>query len=183
MGQNITSSTSLIGKDVKAISDDNQKVSGTVTRVSIEEGVPKLQLDLGMKAEPAIDTGDVEKGKYSYRVVWQGEQGTYEGIELSGAEAVSTESSLSNYQSIQLRNLPITKTAKQIYRTDSSGEGDYRLVATLTDGSQSSYRDTTANAARSETRQTNPFNNDPSYRIRNFKVSLSNVSEVVDNGA
>ena len=42
LGQNITSSTNLIGKDVKAISDDNQKVSGIVTRVSIEDGNPKL---------------------------------------------------------------------------------------------------------------------------------------------
>jgi hypothetical protein len=182
LGQNITSSTSLIGKDVKAISDDNQKVSGTVTRVTIEDGKPKLELDLSMKAEPSIDPGDVEKGKYSYRIVWQSENGTAEGIELSGADAISTETHLSNYQSIQLRNLPVTSTAKQIYRTDSTGEGDYQLVGILTDGKQSSYLDKTADDARSETRQTLPFNKDPSLGIRNFKISLNNVSEVVDNG-
>lgn len=181
LGQNITSSTNLIGKDVKAISDDNQKVSGTVTRVTIEDGKPKLQLDLNMKAEPSIESGDVDKGKYAYRIVWQGESGNLEGIELSGADAVSTESELTNYQSIQLRNLPVTRSAKQVYRTDSTGEGEYRLVGILSDGSQSSYLDTTANDARSETRQTLPFDRDVSFGIRNFKVSLNNVSEVVNN--
>jgi flagellar basal-body rod modification protein FlgD len=179
LGQNITSSTNLIGQDIKAVSDDNQKVSGTVTRVSIEEGTPKLHLDLSMKADPSIEKGDVEKGKYSYRIVWQDENGVTEGIELSGNDAVDTTSSLSNYQSIQLRNLPITDSAKRIYRTDASGEGDYRLVATLTDGDESSFLDTTADAARSETRQITPFNQDPANRLRTFKVSLSNVSEVV----
>jgi flagellar basal-body rod modification protein FlgD len=183
LGQNITSSTNLIGKDVKAISDDNQPVSGTVTRVTIEDGKPKLQLDLNMKADPSLESGGVGKGEYSYRIVWQGEQGNSEGIELSGADAVSTESSLSNFQSIQLRNLPVTKSAKQIYRTDATGTGDYRLVAQLADGSQSSYLDTTSDAGRSETRQTLPFSDDARFRVRNFKVSLNNVSEVVDNGA
>lgn len=181
LGQNITSSTNLIGKDVKAISDDNQKVSGTVTRVTIEDGKPKLQLDLQMKAEPSIEKGDIDEGKYSYRIVWQGENGSLEGIELAGANAVSTESDLTDYQSIQLRNLPVTKGAKQIYRTDYTGEGEYRLVGILTDGSQSSYLDTTADNARSETRQTQAFNRDPSFNIRNFKISLNNVAEVVNN--
>ena len=90
LGQNITSSTNLIGKDIQAISDDNQKVSGTVTRVSIEEGQPKLHLDLAMKAEPSIEDGDIGKGEYAYRVVWHGEDGQLEGIELSGNDAVST---------------------------------------------------------------------------------------------
>jgi flagellar basal-body rod modification protein FlgD len=180
LGQNITSSTNLIGKDVKAISDDNQKVSGTVTRVTIEDGKPKLELDLSMKAEPSIEPGDVGKGKYAYRIVWQNENGAAEGIELSGADAVDTASSLSNYQSIQLRNLPITESAKQIYRTDATGEGDYQLVGILTDGKQSSYLDKTADNARSETRQTLPFSKDPSFGIRNFKISLNNISEVVN---
>jgi flagellar basal-body rod modification protein FlgD len=183
LGQNISSSTNLIGKDVKAISDDNQQVSGTVTRVSIEDGKPKLQLDLNMKAEPSIDSGEVGKGEYGYRIVWLNENGTLDGIELSGADAVSTDSSVSDYNSIQLRNLPVTKTPKQIYRTDSSGEGDYRLVAQLADGGQSSYLDKMSDAARSETRQTLPFDKDSSLRIRNYKVSLNNVSEVVDPGA
>jgi flagellar basal-body rod modification protein FlgD len=183
LGQNISSSTGLIGKDVKAISDDNQPVAGTVTRVTIEDGKPKLQLDLNMKAEPSIEKGDVGKGKYGYRIVWQGDDGTLQGVELAGDQAIDTTSSVSNYQSIQLRNLPVTKSAKQIYRTDNSGSGDYRLVTTIPDGSQSSYLDTSADNARSETRQTLPFVKSPSNQVRNFKVSLSNVSEVVDHGA
>lgn len=184
LGQNISASTGLIGQDIQAISDDGQKVAGTVTRVSIEEGQPKLHLDLAMKAEPSIESGDVEKGKYSYRIVWQNENGQLEGIELSGADAVSTESSVgSDFKSIQLRNLPVTDTAKQIYRTDSSGTGDYRLVAVLTDPKQSSYLDKTADDARSETRQTGSFYSDPTFRNRSFKVSLNNVSEVVAGGS
>jgi flagellar hook assembly protein FlgD len=182
LGQNITSSTNLIGQDIKAISDDNQSVAGTVTRVSIEGGKPKLHLDLATKADPSIEKGEVEKGKHSYRVVWQNEDGVPEGIELSGTDAVDTTSSTSNYQSIQLRNLPVTNSVKRIYRTDASGTGDYRLVATLTDGTQSAYLDTTADAARSETRQIEPFSSDPTNRVRTFKISLSNVSEVVTTG-
>ena len=79
--------------------------------------------------------------------------------------------------------MPVTKSAKQIYRTDASGEGDYRLVGTLTDGKQSSYLDKTADDARSETRQTGSFNTDSSFRNRSFKVSLNNVSEVVNGGS
>ena len=178
LGQNIASSTGLIGTDIDAVSDDNQLVSGTVTRVTIEDGAPKLHLDLAMSAQPSIEKGDLEKGTYSYRVVWTGDDGALEGIELSGPDAVSTESGLADYQSIVLGNLPITQGAKQIYRTDSSGEGDYRLLAVLTDGTQSSYRDTTGDGARSETRQTEPFDKDPRQSIRSFKVSLSNVSEI-----
>lgn len=183
LGQNISASTGLIGQDIQAVSDDGQRVAGTVTRVSIENGQPKLQLDLAMKAEPSIEQGDLEKGSYGYRIVWQGENGQLEGLELSGSDAVSTQSDASNFKSIQLRNLPITVGAKQIYRTDSSGSGDYRLVAILTDGKQSSYRDGTADEARSETRQLGTFYSDPSFRNRSFKVSLNNVSEVVHNGS
>jgi flagellar basal-body rod modification protein FlgD len=184
LGQNISASTGLIGQDIQAISDDGQKVAGTVTRVSIEDGVPKLQLDLAMKAEASIEQGDVESGEYSYRIVWQNENGQLEGMELSGSDSVSTESDVGNdYSSIQLRNLPVTATAKQIYRTDKSGEGDYQLVTILTDGKQSSYLDTTADADRSETRQVGSFYSDPSFRNRSFKVSLNNVSEVVHSGS
>ena len=178
LGQNIASSTNLIGADIDAVSDDNQRVSGTVTRVTIENGAPKLHLDLAMSAQPSIEQGDLDKGTYSYRVVWAGDDGALEGIELSGPDAVSTENGLSDFQSIVLGNLPITASGKHIYRTNSTGEGDYRLVATLTDGTQSSYRDTTGDDARSETRQTEPFNDDPRQSIRSFKVSLSNVSEI-----
>jgi flagellar basal-body rod modification protein FlgD len=176
LGQNIASSTNLIGAEVDAVTDDNQRVTGVVSRVSIENGQPKLELDLAMKAEPSLDNGEVEKGEYSYRIVWENDKGELEGIELSGADAVSTEGG-NPYESIRLSNLPETEKAKRIYRTDKTGTGDYQLIATLTDGSQSSYLDTTADAARSETRQTLPFRENVS-RTRHFRVSLNNVSEI-----
>lgn len=177
LGQNITSSTNLIGADVDAVSDDNQRVSGIVSRVAIENGKPKLHLDLAAQATPTIEAGDLEKGTYSYRVVWQGDHGL-EGIELSGSDAVSTIDGLNNYQSIRLRNLPTSDGPKQIYRTDATGEGDYQLVAILTDGNQSTYHDTTADDDRSETRQTQTFDRDARFRVRSFEVSLDNVAEI-----
>jgi flagellar basal-body rod modification protein FlgD len=183
LGQNIASATSLIGADVDAVSDDNQRISGTVSRVSLEDGDPKLHLDLGVSAQPSIENGDVEKGTYAYRVIWQNAEGKFEGLELSGADAISTDSSLNNYHSIRLRNLPTSAGPKMIYRTDASGIGDYRLVTTLTDGTQSTYLDTVSDEARSETRQVEPFNNDPRFRTRTFKASLKNVGEIRRLGA
>jgi flagellar basal-body rod modification protein FlgD len=43
-GQNLTSASSLIGKEVKALSDDNEQVSGIVDRVTVTNGVPKLHI-------------------------------------------------------------------------------------------------------------------------------------------
>jgi flagellar basal-body rod modification protein FlgD len=178
LGQSISSATNLIGADVDAVSDDNQKVTGTVTKVTIENGQPKLQLDLSLKADPSIEDGNLGKGKYSYRVVWEDENGKLSGIELSGDKAITTTDTLNDYKSIRLSNLPITPGQKRIYRTDASGQGDYRLVDTITDGSQSSYLDTTADDDRSETRQTTPFASDPDFGNRSFKVSLNNVAEI-----
>jgi flagellar basal-body rod modification protein FlgD len=178
LGQNIASSTNLIGAEVDAVSDDNQRVSGTVTRVSIEGGEPKLQLELATKGTPSIEKGDLSKGTYSYRVVWLGEDGRLKGLELSGDKAISTESALNDYTSIRLESLPDTPGPKRIYRTDSSGNGDYQLVATLTDGLQSSHLDTTSDGARSGTRQTEPFDTAPAFGTRKFRVSLKNVAEI-----
>ncbi len=177
LGQNITSATNLIGADVDAVSDDNQRVSGVVTRVSIDGNHPKLHLDLATHAEPSIEPGELSKGTYSYRIVWEGKEGLA-GIELSGEDAISTESSLNDYESIRLRNLPTTAGPKRIYRTDASGEGDYRLVGTITNGTQATYLDTLADDARSEARQTEPFLKDITSRLRSFQVSLKNVAEI-----
>ena len=163
LGQNITSATNLIGADVDAVSDDNQRVSGIVSRVSLENGQPKLHVDLLAHGVPSIETGELSKGEYSYRVVWLGEDGRLKGLELSGDNAVSTENALNEYTSVRLQNLPATPGAKQIYRTDASGEGDYRLVATLPDGTQASYLDTVSDEGRSETRQVEPFDSAPEF--------------------
>jgi len=178
LGQNISSATGLIGADVDAISDTNEKVSGHVNRVSIIDGTPELELDLKAQGTPELDQGDVGPGEYSYRVVWQTENGP-QGVELSGDDAVSTDSASGNpYQSIRLRNLPITDGPKQIFRTNASGTGDYRLVTTVTDGTKSNYLDTMSDGDRSETRQTKQFFQDPKYSIRNFKIKLANVSSI-----
>lgn len=178
LGQNIASATNLIGADVDAISNTNEKVSGRVARVSIVNGKPELELDLQAKATAQLDPGDIEPGEYSYRVVWETPNGL-QGIELSGDDAVSTRGEFGNqYRSIRLENLPITDGPKRIYRTDKTGTGDYLLVATVVDGSRSSYLDKTADDDRSQTRQTEPFFQDPKFRVRNFKISLQNVSSI-----
>lgn len=178
LGQNIASASGLIGADVDAISDTNEKVSGRVNRVSIVDGKPQLELDLQSQGTPEFGNGDLDPGEYSYRVVWQTENGP-QGIELSGEDAVSTDSSTGNpYNAIQLRNLPTTDGPKHIYRTNNTGQGDYRLVTTINDGTQSTYLDTTGDGDLSETRQTELFYSDPKYRIRNFKVDLSNVAAI-----
>jgi flagellar basal-body rod modification protein FlgD len=178
LGQNIASSTNLIGADVDAVSDDNQRVSGVVSRVSIENGQPKLHLDLASRGVPSIEDGGLEPGEYSYRVVWHNAKGKLEGFELSGEEAISTASGINNYKSIRLQNLPVTDGAKRIYRTDSSGEGDYHLVGTIADGTQSEFHDATADGERSPMKQIEPFDTHMDFLRRTFRVSLHNVSEI-----
>ena len=81
LGQNISSATNLIGAEIDAISDDNQKVTGLVERVSVAGGKPKLHLDLNPHVDVSNDeTGDIEAGKYEYRVVWE-EDGTLFGVD------------------------------------------------------------------------------------------------------
>ena len=70
LGQNISSATNLIGAEIDAISDDNQKVTGVVEKVSVANGEPKLHLDLNPRAEASDEEGDIEAGNYEYRVVW-----------------------------------------------------------------------------------------------------------------
>jgi hypothetical protein len=120
----------------------------------------------------------MEPGTYGYRIVWQAEDGTLHGLDFSGSSAVVTSGSLNNFQSVRLSNLPATPGPKQIYRTDATGTGDYRLVATLTDGNQSSYLDRTADDARSETRLTQAFFERDDLRHRSFEVRLSQVASI-----
>jgi flagellar hook assembly protein FlgD len=190
LGQNIASSTNLIGAEIDALSDDQQFVTGVVKEVSIENGQPKLRLDLDSGAEPSIEGGDLSKGTYSYRVVWKDDQGRMVGIDLSGANAVSTidPNGLSDYKSVTLSNLPESEGPKQVYRTDKTGTGEFRLVTTIPDGKQSTFHDKTADEARAATRLSIPFGTSSKYRTRTFHVSLNNVAEIrapkvpADNG-
>ncbi len=175
LGQSIASATNLIGAEVDAVSDDNQKITGIVKQVAIENGEPRLIIDSAFGATPSIEQGNMAQGKYSYRVVWLDENGTMKGLELAGENAVSTPGGY--YQSVRIENLPQTPGPKQIYRTDKSGEGDYKLVATVTDGKQSSYLDKTADAELSETRLTAPFQLE-SIIGRRYRVKLGNIGEI-----
>jgi hypothetical protein len=176
IGQSIASATNLIGAEVDAISDDNQKVTGIVKQVAIENGDPKLIVDGAFGGTASIETGNVEQGEYSYRVVWQGEDGRMKGLELSDDSAVSTLGG-DFFKSVRLDNLPQTSGPKQIYRTNKSGTGDYQLLTTLTDGSQSSYLDKASDAELSQTRQTAPFERESLFG-RRYRVRLGNVAEI-----
>src|SRR5688500_3248269 len=70
LGQNIASATNLIGADIKALSDDFEPVEGVVNHVSIDKGVPKLHVELKPEAGASPLEGNIAKGTYSYRVVW-----------------------------------------------------------------------------------------------------------------
>jgi flagellar basal-body rod modification protein FlgD len=177
LGQNLTSSISMIGSDVDVLADDNQRVSGVVSRVSLENGQPKLHLDLGVAGDPSIESGDLEKGTYSYHIVWENDKGELQGVALEGDDAISTEDSRSDYQSIWLRNLPKTAGPKRIYRTDASGVGNYQLVATIADGTQASHLDTVADEERTET-LVKSFSRDAAHRKRSYTASLNNVAEI-----
>jgi hypothetical protein len=178
LGQNIASSTNLIGANVVGISDDNQKVSGVVSSVSINNGTPKLNLNLSTIAAAINQTGSLDKGSYGYRILWQDDQGGQTGMEFSGTTAIPTSS---DGQSIQFDNLPVSTGPKSIYRTDASGTGDFRLVGTLQSGTQSSFVDSTADDARSQTVQNTTFSR-ISNAPRSFIVSLNNVGEVKPTG-
>jgi flagellar basal-body rod modification protein FlgD len=177
LGQNISSATNLIGADITALSDDQQNVQGIVSRVAIDKGAPKLHVEVATKAEPSSADGNLEAGTYSYRIVWQNNAGQLEGIDLSGVKAVKTNGQPDVDQSVLLRNLPDKTGPKQIYRTDASGKGDYRLVGVIDDGSQGSYVDTLSDDERSEIRLTQPFVRS-TLTQRVYEVSLRNVAGI-----
>lgn len=172
LGQNITSATSLIGAEIEAISDDNQRVTGLVNRITISNGQPKLHLDEGSKVAVSAEPGDLESGKYNYRIVWEDQNGVLFGVETDGPVEVTEEN-----QSILISNLPVTDRSKQIYRTKSDGSGAYFFVGSLNDGKSSSYLDTTRDDDLSGTTltRTPQLIDQPS---RSFEVSLNNVGEI-----
>lgn len=177
LGQNISSATNLIGADISAISDDGESVAGLVNRVTIDKGVPKLHVDNATGLLPSNAEGDVGKGTYGYRVVWENEQGQLLGLDMSGDVAITTTGTEGLDRAIELRNLPVTTGPKQVYRTDASGEGDYLLVGTIQNGQQGAFTDRLADAERSDTRLTRPFQRSTGT-VRGYEVSLNNVASV-----
>ncbi len=174
LGQNISSATNLIGADVVALNDEGQRVSGNVRVVSITDGQPRLDLAIDSTASAAGEVfGNIESGSYDYEVVWEDSAGTLFGIEI---ESVST-GSLANFQgAIQLNNLPPTSTAKQIYRTDRTGDGERKLVGELRDGQSTTFIDTSADNARTGDPLTAQVQKvDFASKVT---VSLNNVGEI-----
>jgi hypothetical protein len=174
LGQNIASATNLIGNYVNAISDENERVDGIVQRVSIADGVPKLNLENDTQVRPSGEPGNVEAGTYRYRVVWQGTNGQLLGLEL---DEIKTTGEVDTDRAIRISNLPISSGPKQVYRTDAEGDdSSFRLVATLTDGEKPSFVDTLSDDERSLLHLTQPFLRVPAKRT--FEISLNNVSEI-----
>lgn len=177
LGQNISSATNLIGADISAISDDGESITGVVDRVSVDKGSPKLHIDNVAAIKPSADDGDIGAGTYSYRVVWRDDKGNLIGLDSSGDSAIKTSGRDGIDSSIQLINLPVTATSKEVYRTDSSGEGPYQLVGTIVDGRQGSFVDKLSDANRSGTRLTESFSRANSA-ARTYEVSLKNISAI-----
>jgi flagellar hook assembly protein FlgD len=44
LGQNLTSATAMIGKTIEALSDDAQTVRGTVDKITVADGEPRLHV-------------------------------------------------------------------------------------------------------------------------------------------
>lgn len=171
LGQNIASATNLIGAEVVALSEDGERISGNVRRVTIDGGEPKLDLAVGPVAVAGDAEGRVEDGQYVYEVVWDGP----DGVEFSFDVTADTES-LANFNgSIQVNNLPDTTGEKRIYRTDSAGNGERKLVGTISDGSASTFTDYKSSAERGAVLEGQPQKLGVARRIT---VTLNNVAQI-----
>jgi flagellar basal-body rod modification protein FlgD len=174
LGQNISSATNLIGAEVDGISDDQQKVTGEVVRVSVSDGQPKLHLDLNPHAESSSDAGGVEAGDYEYRVVWSDDKGNLVGVDPLADDGGKITLS-GDPHSVLLSNLPVSLSQKQVFRREA-GTTDFHLVGAITDGKKSTFLDTSATADLSDyVLSGTPQLASPS---REFIVSLKNVGEI-----
>lgn len=174
LGQNISSATNLIGAEIDAISDDNQKVTGVVEKVSVSGGQPKLHLDLNPRATVSADPGEVEEGDYQYLVVWT-QNNTLFGVDPLAKAAGKKISVPEDGSAVQLSNLPVTSAAKHVYRR-AAGETDYHLVGSIADGKSGTFLDTVATADLSDqVLGGTPQMMQPS---RSYTVSLKNVGQI-----
>ncbi|QDU88228.1 Basal-body rod modification protein FlgD [Pirellulimonas nuda] len=171
LGQNITSATGLIGKQVEALSDDNQRINGDVLRVSIEDGEPKLHIELPSSVAPSTADGEVGAGEYEYLAVWDTDRGPI-GQKIG---TLRTTGQSGTDTAVDLRNLPATDGPKRIYRTKGDGSGQFYLAGQIPDGSQASFTDRSSNDGLSTALGVVP----PLVtQSRQYTVKLSNLSEV-----
>lgn len=178
LGQNIASATNLIGAEIDAISDDNQRVTGVVERISVSGGSPKLHLDLDPRADASKEEGNLEADNYQYVVTWQ-ENGTLFGVDPLADVAGNTITTTGKEgvdQSILLSNLPRTTAVKQVYRKQGDGNGPFKLVDTISDVGQSTYLDTKGDDELNGAVLTAAPQLIDSQR--KFVVSLKNVGEI-----
>ena len=172
LGQNVTTATGLIGTEVEGLTDDGRRVTGSVQQVTINDGEPRLELAVATAAEAGDTEGALEEGTYLYEIAWEAEDTTF---------SVQVQTSTADFAdefngSIRVDNLPETSTPKRIYRSDSSGGGEMRLVGTLANGSVTSFVDTLADDQRRDealggNRQVLQF-------ADSVEVTLNNISTV-----
>lgn len=176
LGQNISSATNLIGAEIDAVSDDNQRITGMVDRVSVADGQPKLHLDLNPRVTKIPGEGEIGVGEYEYRVVWQDGGETFAIDPLATAEGKALKVTEADSATL-ISNLPTTTSTKQIFRRKVGDQDqDFRLVGQLTDVKASTYVDTTATEDLSNlVLSGTPQMIEPS---RTFTVSLKNVGEI-----
>ncbi|MGI9456426.1 MAG: hypothetical protein ACR2NU_07680, partial [Aeoliella sp.] len=132
---------------------------------------PKLDLAVGPVAVAGEGEGDVGKGNYLYEVVWDGPDGNEFSFDVPANTA-----NLANFNgTVQINNLPETDGEKRIYRTDATGEGDRKLVATLPSGTSTTFIDSIADASRRQTLTTTPQKLGVARRVT---VTLNNVAQI-----
>lgn len=173
LGQNISSATNLIGADVEALNDEGQRVTGNVRSVSIVDGEPKLELAVETAPTAGSAEGDLEDGAYTYAVVWETEGGDLLGMQI---DTTYTDSLEDFTGSIQIDNLPETTGEKKVYRTDSTGAGDLKLLAVIPNGSTTTFVDRYSDEALND--DTLPEGVTAVEYADSVTVTLSNVGEV-----
>ncbi len=172
LGQNVSTSAGLIGKEVEGLTDEGRRVTGEVLQVSINDGAPVLELAVETSAEAGDVEGKIDPGTYQYEVVWETDDGLF-----SVQTQVNTEDLGDDFNgSIQLRNLPQldANVPRKVYRTD--GTGDPRLVGTLPNGTASGFTDTQATSALGTETLTGARS--VFAYAESLKIKLSNVSSI-----
>lgn len=177
LGQNIATATNMIGTNVSGITDGGESFNGWVTRVAFDKGTAKLHVENLPGATASTADGNIDAGTYSYRVVWEGDDGKLMGMEFSGDKAIKTTGEAGVDRAVQLQNLPVTSRPKYVYRTDGTGKGDYQLIGVLQDGQRGTFLDVTNDSDRNGSVQSQTFQ--PVATIsRAYDVALNNISSV-----
>jgi len=173
LGQNVASATGLLGSEVRALTDDGQNVVGVVDRITISDGQPRLHLTSRSFAEPHTAEGELAEGTYRYQVTYQRPDDRVASIALGPVETTGTNGLDA---AVRLANLPQTNGPKSVYRTDETGQGEFRLVGIISDGNVQEYIDTTASENRSAATVTPDTVRE--FGATELSVTLNNVQQI-----